>query len=90
MLSCRSGFLFYCSERRPVLKKQNPEWGMADLSRTLGDEWRSFSEAQKTPYLARATADKDRYVQQMGAYKKGEAWTGDAHCHMHPHLHGHL
>ena len=65
----RSAFLFYCSERRPVLKGANPNWGMSDLSKALGEEWRQMGNNTKAPYELKAQADKDRYQREMAQFK---------------------
>lgn len=39
-----------------------------DVGKILGEKWKSLNEKQKTPYEAKAAADKKRYEEEKAAY----------------------
>jgi len=39
-----------------------------DVGKLLGEKWKSLNEKQKTPYEAKAAADKKRYEEEKAAY----------------------
>ena len=45
-----SPFIVFCSEKRPEVKKANPEASFGDLGKILGAQWKALSDAQKASY----------------------------------------
>ncbi|CAD0114270.1 unnamed protein product [Aureobasidium uvarum] len=41
---------------------------IGDVGKILGEKWKSLNEKQKTPYEAKAAADKKRYEEEKAAY----------------------
>lgn len=39
-----------------------------EVGKLLGEKWKALSEKQRTPYEAKAAADKKRYEQEKAAY----------------------
>lgn len=39
-----------------------------DVGKRLGEEWKALSDKEKTPYEAKAAADKKRYEEEKAAY----------------------
>lgn len=56
-----SAYLFYASERRPILKKECPEMGFGELTLQIASEWRMMKEKDRKKYNTLAAADKKRY-----------------------------
>lgn len=56
-----SAYLFYASERRPILKKECPEMGFGELTHQIAGEWRMMKEKDRKKYNTLAAADKKRY-----------------------------
>ena len=71
---CRSAFMFYSLAKRPEIKAQNPSFGVGKLAQRLAEHWRTMDTTQKEPYAAMARQDRERYIVQLKAYKKG--WSG--------------
>ena len=67
--------MFYSLENRPDVKAKNPEFGVGKLAQCLAERWRVMDAAQKHPYETMARKDKERYEQELKAYKKG-SYTG--------------
>lgn len=57
-----------CSTERDSIRSQNPEMRFTEISRTLGERWKSLSEEQKQVYVDKANADKKRYELEMAKY----------------------
>lgn len=70
-----SAFLFYSLERRPMIKAQKPHFGAGKLAQCLAEEWKELKAAQKDPYELMAFKDKERYKQEIQAYREG-VYTG--------------
>ena len=60
-----SAFMFYSQERRPALKKSQPNLAFGDVAKTIGKEWADMSDNDKAKYVAKAAKDKARYEKAM-------------------------
>lgn len=47
------------------IKAANPGFGMGDIAKALGAEWKALTAEEKAPYDERAKADKARLVAGM-------------------------
>lgn len=64
-----SAYLYYASERRPELKKEDPTMPFGDLTKQIAAEWHQLKDAgQIGKWVALAEADKKRYEQELQAY----------------------
>lgn len=70
-MPCRSAFMFYSLEHRPDVKAENPDFGVGKLAQCLAVQWKVMNPTQKHPYDLMARKDKERYEQELKAYKKG-------------------
>ena len=50
-----TAYFHYANERRPLLKAENPDVKIPQISKMIGAEWNKMSDEQKQPY-------KDRVV----------------------------
>ena len=71
-LGDRSSYFLFSNERRAVLQKKMPEKKLTELSKIISVEWKELDEAKKQKYAARAKKDKDKYDEELAAYKKTE------------------
>jgi hypothetical protein len=67
-----SAYIFYTQQRRPELQVRHPDWNFIDISRNLGQEWRSMDDVTKGPFLKLNAVDKKRYTEQMIRFRNGE------------------
>lgn len=65
-------FLFMADERTKV-KDANPGFGVADISKELGNRWNNMDEFQKEKYIEMAAKDRARYDAEMKEYKENQA-----------------
>ena len=73
---CRSGFFFFCGDKRPKLKEQNPQATVGDIAKQLGAAWKIMTPEQKAPYEKQSKDDRKRYERDMERYRKGEYHKG--------------
>ena len=59
------------------MKALNPGFGVGKLAQSLAKEWNVLSTSDKQPFTAMAMKDKERYVVELKAYKKG-MYTGQS------------
>lgn len=56
-----SAFMFFCQDKRPLLKEKNPRASIGDIAKDLGKAWKVMNDVQKEPYEAKAKTDRKRY-----------------------------
>ncbi|KAF7845924.1 hypothetical protein BT93_L0027 [Corymbia citriodora subsp. variegata] len=66
-----SAYMFFANEQRDKVREDNPGIKFGEVGKLLGEKWKSLNEKQKTPYEAKAAADKKRYEEEKAAYTAG-------------------
>lgn len=56
------------------MRKENPALTFSELTRMLGSEWTKLPQHEKQRYLDDAEKDKERYIKEIEAYQKTEAY----------------
>jgi len=64
-----TAFLFFSTDKRPLLRAENPELKITEIAKLLGIQWNALSAEGKAPYDEQARADKERYAAELAAYK---------------------
>lgn len=64
-----SAFFFFCNEERGGVKAAHPDWGIGEISKTLGKKWGEVTDKGK--YESMAEKDKVRYAREMEKFKSG-------------------
>ncbi|XP_042377796.1 DNA-binding protein MNB1B-like [Zingiber officinale] len=73
----QSAFFVFMEEFRKIFKEKNPNnKSVAAVGKAGGDKWKSLSEEEKAPYVAKAAKLKADYTKTMAAYNKGQAGGG--------------
>jgi structure-specific recognition protein 1 len=57
----RTAYSLFMEEQHAIVKAANPEASFAQLSKQVGEKWKSLTADDKAKYEALALADKDRY-----------------------------
>ncbi|KAK9864085.1 hypothetical protein WJX84_012086 [Apatococcus fuscideae] len=57
---------------REDVKKDHPDWGVAQIGKELGAQWKAATEDSKKKHFAQAEKDKERYTKEMQAYQGKE------------------
>ncbi|XAR61533.1 hypothetical protein NMG60_11015985 [Bertholletia excelsa] len=69
-----SAFFVFMEEFRQQYKEKHPNnKSVAAVGKAGGDKWKSMSEAEKAPYVAKAEKRKKEYEKKMDIYKKNLA-----------------
>ncbi|GAB2289302.1 HMG1/2-like protein [Dionaea muscipula] len=66
-----SAFFVFMEEFREEFKRKHPNSkGVAVVGKAGGDKWRSFSDAEKAPYIQKAEKRKGDYEKALKSYNK--------------------
>ena len=66
-----SAYIFFSNEKRAEVKKAHPELkSMGMMAKRLGEMWKALSESDRKPYQKMANDDKERYMEEMTAYRE--------------------
>lgn len=60
--------MFFANEQRENVREENPGISFGQVGKLLGERWKALNEKQRTPYEAKAAADKKRYEDEKQAY----------------------
>ncbi|XP_010103256.2 HMG1/2-like protein [Morus notabilis] len=73
-----SAFFVFMEEFREKYKKEHPNnKSVAAVGKAGGDKWKSMSDAEKAPFVAKAEKRKSEYNKNMLAYNKRLAEGGN-------------
>ncbi|XP_021674896.2 high mobility group B protein 3 isoform X2 [Hevea brasiliensis] len=74
-----SAFFVFMEEFRQEYKEKHPKnKSVAVVGKAGGDKWKSMSEDEKAPYVAKAKKRKNEYNKNMEAYNKRMGNGGNA------------
>ncbi|KAJ4806205.1 High mobility group protein [Rhynchospora pubera] len=69
-----SAFFVFMEEFRKTFKEKNPNnKSVSVVGKAGGDKWKTLSEAEKAPYVAKANKLKSEYNNKMNAYNKKQS-----------------
>ena len=68
-----NAYILYCLEKRTELRAQHPELPNVDISKLLGDKWKSLDESERRPYKERAKVLQSEFKEQNPDYKYEKA-----------------
>ncbi|KAJ8466001.1 hypothetical protein OPV22_028553 [Ensete ventricosum] len=72
-----SAFFVFMEEFRKSFKEKNPNnKSVSVVGKAGGDKWKSLSEAEKAPYVAKAAKFKTEYTKKIAAYNKNQSGGG--------------
>jgi len=63
-----TAYNFFCKEMREVVKKENPDASFGELSKLVGEKYKSLTEEEQKKWDAKAVKDKARYAEEMKDY----------------------
>jgi len=68
-----SAYMFFSAAKRAEIMEENPNFGVTDVAKALGERWKTVSDEEKAVYQQQAEEDKVRYEREMAAYNAGDA-----------------
>ncbi|CAL9781309.1 DNA-binding protein MNB1B-like [Musa acuminata AAA Group] len=72
-----SAFFVFMEEFRKSFKEKNPNnKSVSVVGKAAGDKWKSLSEAEKAPYVAKAAKFKTEYTKKLASYNKNQSGGG--------------
>ena len=69
----KTAYLFFCSERRPIVKRENPTFKPTEVTKELGRVWKTLTTEQKKPYTKLAADAKEALVAQKALASKEDS-----------------
>lgn len=66
-----SAYFLFTNDRRAAILAENK--GVLEVAKITGEEWKNMTEEQKRPYEEIAKKNKEKYAQEMEAYKQKKA-----------------
>jgi structure-specific recognition protein 1 len=65
-----SNFMLFSKDKRESVKSEHPELKLPEISKVLGQKWRSLSDRKKEKYSKKAKALKEEYTKAMESYER--------------------
>lgn len=72
-----SAFMYFSSAHREQIKAENPGIAFGEVGKALGQKWKEADAEAKAPFEEQAAKDKERYREEMAAYKAKLAEAGN-------------
>ncbi|KAK2494928.1 hypothetical protein MC885_002371 [Smutsia gigantea] len=63
-----SSFLIFCQDHYAQLKRENPEWSVAQVAKASAKMWCVKTEVDKQPYKQRAALLRTKYQEELEVY----------------------
>jgi len=64
--------MFFSAANRERILAENPNFGVTDVAKALGEAWKTVSDAEKEVFQQQADEDKARYEGEMAAYTRAK------------------
>lgn len=65
----KTSYLYFCDEKRPLVKSQHPEFKVGEIMKELGKMWKELSDSDKAKYNELYQKDKARYEEELEEYE---------------------
>jgi len=69
-----TGYVRFLNEQREKVRTEHPELSFPEVTKLLGAQWSKLSVEEKQRYLDEAEKDKERYMMELEAYQKTDAY----------------
>lgn len=69
-----SGYIRFLNHRRDQFRAENPNLPFAEITKVLATEWNQLPADKKQQYLLAAEQERVKYVEELAAYKKTDAY----------------
>ncbi|KAB7508192.1 High mobility group protein 20A [Armadillidium nasatum] len=66
----QTAYVLFLNERRKFYKETHPNLPFVEVTKLLGAEWSSMTQAQKAVYMTRSEQDKKRYRNELQTFRQ--------------------
>ena len=73
----KSAYLCFTQKARAEVVENNPGKQPKEIMKILGDKWKALSSGDKEEFVELANKDKERYKQEMKAFKEKQSSTDE-------------
>lgn len=73
-----TAYMLFVKDKRSEIAEKNPDASFAEIGKLLGTAFKALDESEKTKYDDMVAEDKERYAQEMKAYKEKQNVTSAA------------
>merc|ERR1719204_1955903 len=74
-----SAFMQWAAKARPAIMRANEGWGVAEVGKQLGKDWKNVSSSEVAGYQAKYLKAKESYDKKLAAYKKSKNYANFQH-----------
>ena len=72
--NAKSAYMFFCADKREVVKKENPDMKSREILGELGKMWKEIKDTSAAKkYEKMVLSDKDRYNEEMEKFKNEDS-----------------
>lgn len=68
-----SAFFFFSNDKRQEVSAEHPEWKVGQIAQELGLRWKALPDDERVIFEKKALEDKERYAEEMRAYRSETA-----------------
>jgi hypothetical protein len=72
-----SSYIFFCKDMRESVKSENPGLKGTEITKEIANLWKKLEEDGKGPFIEKAEADKQRYLDEMKSYTPSEGFSNE-------------
>ena len=72
-----SSYIFFCKDMRESVKSENPDLKGTEITKEIANLWKKLEEDDKGPFIEKAEADKQRYLDEMKSYTPSEGFSNE-------------
>jgi hypothetical protein len=72
-----SSYIFFCKDMRESVKSENPGLKGTEITKEIANMWKKLEEDDKGPFIEKAEADKQRYLDEMKSYIPSEGFSNE-------------
>ena len=72
-----SSYIFFCKDMRENVKSENPDLKGTEITKEIANMWKKLEEDDKGPFIEKAEADKQRYLDEMKSYIPSEGFSNE-------------
>jgi hypothetical protein len=65
----KNSYTFFCNDKRPKVKEDNPNFKFAEVNKKLGKMWKECKSTERDKYIVMGNLEKSKYKEDMEEYE---------------------